>query len=176
MRAIVTALLLTASLLLTPTGPVEAQERMRVFAPDNPSRQQFRDALRQMQSLQSPAMVSPSGMKPEAALAVRIEFDFGQASITPEGRQILTELADAFNDPQYVQLRFIIEGHTDSIGSPDGNLRLSDRRARSVFTYLTQLGVAPYRLQTIGYGQSRPLPGLPTTDGRNRRVEFVVVQ
>lgn len=176
MRAFVTALLLGATLLFAPTGPVDAQERMRVFAPDNPSRQQFRDSLRQMQSLQSPSMVSPSGIKPQAALAVRIEFDFAQASLTPESRRDLSELAYAFNDPEFVQLRFIIEGHTDSIGSPDANLRLSDRRARSVFVYLTESGVAPGRLQTVGYGQSRPLPGIPSSDGRNRRVEFVVVQ
>ena len=66
-------------------------------------------------------------------------------------------------------LRLRIAGYTDKIGEPDKNQLLSEQRAEAVKAYLVKAGIAPERLSTIGYGDSRPLH--PSPDARNRRVE-----
>jgi outer membrane protein OmpA-like peptidoglycan-associated protein len=67
-------------------------------------------------------------------------------------------------------------GHTDSTGSDDYNLRLSQRRADSVANYLVLRGVTRARIETIGYGESYPVASNATADGRarNRRVEIKI--
>ena len=67
-----------------------------------------------------------------------------------------------------------IGGHTDFQGSFDYNIRLSNRRARSVVNYLIKNGVGEERLTYIGYGTTRPVATNETEEGRqqNRRVEF----
>ena len=65
-----------------------------------------------------------------------------------------------------------IDGHTDSVGSDAYNLALSDRRAKSVFDYLTSRGVDPSRLKSQGFGEANPIASNDTAEGRqqNRRV------
>lgn len=67
-----------------------------------------------------------------------------------------------------------VEGHTDSDGSDDYNLRLSQDRANSVGTYLQSRGVNNQRIVVIGYGESRPIAPNTTPEGKqqNRRVEL----
>ena len=70
-----------------------------------------------------------------------------------------------------------IEGHTDNVGKPDANRKLSQRRAESVRDFLTKNGVVASRLAAQGFGPDRPADVNTTPVGRenNRRVEFVVV-
>ena len=70
------------------------------------------------------------------------------------------------------------EGNTDSVGSDAYNQKLSERRANSVRTYLTNKGINPSLLDSVGYGESRPVATNDTAEGRakNRRVEFKVVE
>jgi outer membrane protein OmpA-like peptidoglycan-associated protein len=65
-----------------------------------------------------------------------------------------------------------INGHTDSVGTEEYNLALSDRRAKAVFDYLTSRGVSPDRLKSKGWGESDPIAPNDTAEGRqqNRRV------
>lgn len=74
-------------------------------------------------------------------------------------------------------LRIRIEGHADSTGGDAQNLALSELRAASVANYLMQSGIAPSRVETIGYGETRPLVSNDTEEGqrRNRRIEFVIL-
>ena len=66
-----------------------------------------------------------------------------------------------------------IGGHADASGPEDYNQRLSQARAASVRDYLeNRHGIAPSRLQVVGYGESAPLPGTDPFAGVNRRVEF----
>jgi len=69
-----------------------------------------------------------------------------------------------------------VEGYTDSVGGDDYNLALSNRRADAVTDALTHGGIVQSRIQTAGYGNSRPIAGNDTSDGRqqNRRVEVVI--
>jgi outer membrane protein OmpA-like peptidoglycan-associated protein len=71
-----------------------------------------------------------------------------------------------------------VEGHTDTKGSKDANLKLSQARAESVMTYLVSLGIDRQRIESIGYGDGRPVAPNLTGRGRelNRRVEFIVVE
>ena len=75
---------------------------------------------------------------------------------------------------KYPQTSILVEGHTDSTGSEAYNQQLSDRRANSVKKLLVQRGVPEFRINTIGYGESRPVVTNATPEGRqmNRRVEI----
>jgi outer membrane protein OmpA-like peptidoglycan-associated protein len=72
-------------------------------------------------------------------------------------------------------LSLTVEGHTDNVGAPDYNKRLSDDRARSVVAALTAKGIEARRLKAAGFGQDKPVADNGTEEGRakNRRVELV---
>ena len=67
-----------------------------------------------------------------------------------------------------------VEGHTDNVGQPEKNKKLSQDRADSVKAYLVKKGVADARLKAVGFGQEKPAESNDTPAGRdnNRRVEF----
>lgn len=69
-----------------------------------------------------------------------------------------------------------VYGHADATGPEDYNMQLSQRRAQSVSSYLASQGVAPGRLQAVGFGENRPVAPNDTEAGRsaNRRVEIVI--
>lgn len=101
-----------------------------------------------------------------------IFFDYDTATITQESKRILAENAQWMkNNKASVQ----IEGHCDERGSIEYNLALGERRARSVKSYLTSLGVDGNRLTIISYGEEKPLiPGdSEAAWAKNRRANFV---
>ncbi|MEM9897700.1 MAG: OmpA family protein, partial [Bacteroidota bacterium] len=65
-------------------------------------------------------------------------------------------------------------GHTDNVGTEYRNQKLSVRRAKACFDYLTSKGISPSRMNYGGFGQTKPVANNDTEDGRsqNRRVEF----
>ena len=75
-------------------------------------------------------------------------------------------------------IRVEISGHTDNSGQPTYNKQLSEKRALSVFQYITQKGISPKRLTFVGYGQDKPLATNATPEGRqlNRRIEFQILK
>jgi OOP family OmpA-OmpF porin len=70
-----------------------------------------------------------------------------------------------------------VEGHTDYMGSVQYNQKLSERRASAVRQYLIQQGIAPARIQTVGFGKLKPISDNKSAEGRavNRRAEFEVM-
>ncbi|MEO1695264.1 MAG: OmpA family protein, partial [Pseudomonadota bacterium] len=104
----------------------------------------------------------------------KIRFATGKANIARRSFGLLDRLAGALKSCNNVEID--IEGHTDSQGSDDTNLALSERRAEAVRTYLVRAGVDPDQLDAIGFGETRP--AVPNTSranmARNRRIEFVV--
>ncbi len=102
-----------------------------------------------------------------------IRFDVGKASLRPESMGIINEVADLMEE--HSDLKFSIEGHTDSDGDEALNMELSQKRAESVMKEMIQLGIAEDRLQAKGWGESKPLTGnaSPEDKATNRRVEFV---
>nr|WP_239577935.1 OmpA family protein [Archangium primigenium] len=73
--------------------------------------------------------------------------------------------------------RISVEAHSDSRGSPEANLLLTQAQAQAVLQYLVERGVEPEQLEALGYGDTRPVADNGTVKGRehNRRVEFKIV-
>lgn len=83
-----------------------------------------------------------------------IFYDFDKATLRPESKAGLDEMAQVLRDNPNVTIE--MASHTDRKGSEEYNIDLSSRRAKSVIDYLISVGIAPERLQSQGYGKSRP--------------------
>jgi outer membrane protein OmpA-like peptidoglycan-associated protein len=99
-------------------------------------------------------------------------FDFNKSTLKPESDAVLRQVAVLMTQDPTLKLE--IQGHTDNVGSDAYNQPLSEARAHSVVTWLTQHSVAPTRLGARGYGKTRPIATNATDEGRaqNRRVEI----
>jgi OOP family OmpA-OmpF porin len=104
---------------------------------------------------------------------LKVLFDFDSAELRPESITELERVVTFMNDVPFATS--LIEGHTDSVGTEEYNLKLSDRRAKAVYDYLTSRGVDPARLSSIGHGESKPIADNATAEGRqlNRRVMLI---
>ena len=104
-----------------------------------------------------------------------VTFGVDSSSIQPAFQRTLSDVANTL--AEYEQSYVDIYGHTDSTGSDAYNQQLSERRAQSVASYLSQSGVQRARLATQGFGESQPIASNTTEEGRaaNRRVELKVV-
>jgi outer membrane protein OmpA-like peptidoglycan-associated protein len=97
-------------------------------------------------------------------------FDFDSSTLKPGAYQEMDRVAGILN--KYSQTTIRVEGHTDSKGSEAYNQTLSEKRAMAVKNALTQRGVDPLRIQTVGYGESQPIS---SNDAVNRRVNIVII-
>ena len=105
-----------------------------------------------------------------------IEFDTNKATIRRSSRPVLDKAAKVLK--KYKDIHILIEGHTDSDGTREHNLKLSQRRAAAVKTYLVRKGVGAKRIKTRGAGPDEPIASNDTKKGKqkNRRIEFKVVK
>ena len=106
----------------------------------------------------------------------KVFFEFDKFRLTDESRAALRENAAWLREHPNIKVQ--IEGHCDERGTIDYNLGLSERRAISVRSYLSSLGIEPARIFTISYGEERPVE-LGHDEGvwaQNRRVEFKIAQ
>jgi OmpA-OmpF porin, OOP family len=103
-----------------------------------------------------------------------VNFAFDSAAISPESEAILDKAVEALKNAPTIHVR--VEGHTDSIGSEQYNLGLSQKRAEAVVNYLVGQGIEASRLEPAGYGESEPVASNATQEDRyrNRRVELEV--
>ena len=102
---------------------------------------------------------------------LRISFQLGSDQMTDVGVSKARIFAQAAALPELTGKRFLIEGHTDSLGNYASNVDLSRRRAQAVADYLVAQGVDRSRLEVKGTGPDAPLAGRTKTDPANRRVE-----
>jgi len=102
-----------------------------------------------------------------------IKFDVNKATIKPESMGTINYVVKMMQD--HPELKFSVEGHTDSDGDDASNLKLSEARAKAVLDQMVKLGIESSRLSSKGLGESKPLAGNDTSEGKaqNRRVEFV---
>jgi outer membrane protein OmpA-like peptidoglycan-associated protein len=107
----------------------------------------------------------------------KINFATAKDTLLDKSAEVLAEVARVLQAHPGIK-RVRIEGHTDDQGSADFNMDLSTRRARAVRLFLEKAGVDPGRLESVGYGMTRPITSNATPEGRaaNRRVELVVVE
>lgn len=101
-------------------------------------------------------------------------FETGQADMGEAGLSTVGRLADLMEEHPNRRVR--IEGHTDSVGDPDFNQRLSERRAQSVRNALIEEGISGERIEIRGYGENYPVATNDTPENRqrNRRVEVII--
>jgi outer membrane protein OmpA-like peptidoglycan-associated protein len=101
-------------------------------------------------------------------------FNVDQANLTAGGMQILQKLADVMRE--HPDRNVMVEGFTDSTGSEQHNLMLSQRRAESVRSALMNMGIEGTRISTRGYGEAYPVASNGNSADRqlNRRVEIVL--
>ena len=104
-----------------------------------------------------------------------IFFDSKMFDIKTESTPELDKLVQLLKDNPTLKIQ--ISGHTDNIGKPEDNLKLSDDRAQAVVTYLTAKGINILRLSYKGYGATQPIDSNASEEGRskNRRTEVKVI-
>ena len=104
-----------------------------------------------------------------------ITFDVGKATIKPESMGEINRIVQLMTENP--DLKFSVEGHTDSTGNPASNQTLSEQRSKAIVDKLVELGIAKERLAAVGKGQNNPIADNNTDEGRakNRRVEFVKI-
>ena len=103
-----------------------------------------------------------------------VRFDTNKSTLTPTAKANLDKLVLVFNE--YPDTNIMIYGYTDSTGSAEYNLKLSQERATSVNNYLVSKGLLASRFSTTGLGIADPIATNDTPEGRtqNRRVEFAI--
>jgi outer membrane protein OmpA-like peptidoglycan-associated protein len=113
----------------------------------------------------------------EIKLREKVEFETDSAKLLPSSTPLLDEVVTVMKEhPEIEHVR--VGGHTDSTGDKAHNVKLSDDRAASVKQYLVDHGIAPERLASKGYGETRPIADNNTEEGRaqNRRVDIHILR
>ncbi len=124
--------------------------------------------------LSRPAPAPAASAGPSVDLT--INFQNGSAELTPDAVKTLSALGKALSSSDLSAFRFRIEGHTDTVGSRDYNISLSQARANKVAEFLEKnFGVAGGRLEAVGKGPEGLLVPTPdqTAEPRNRRVQVI---
>ncbi len=105
-----------------------------------------------------------------------VNFASGSTDLTPQAIRQLDELGRALSSAQLADYKFRIEGHTDTVGTPESNRALSERRAQAVVAYISsKYGIAATRLEAVGMGEGNlAVPtGAQVAEPRNRRVQII---
>lgn len=113
---------------------------------------------------------------PKVFTLENVFFDTGKSTLRAESFKTLNDLAEVMK----LKPTLIIEiaGHTDNVGTPESNLKLSLNRANSVKNYLVNHGIAAARITTQGYGDTQPVASNDSDDGRqkNRRTVVLIIK
>ncbi len=173
MRSVI-AVLLAASLAIVLAAPASAQSSPsadQIIQSLKPTGTGLKDATRGIR-LANPKEATASG----PSVSLNVQFATGSATLTGQARSVLDQLGRALTSQDLAQYHFRIEGHTDTVGTPEENKALSQRRADAVATYLRQhFGITADRLQAVGMGEEGlAVPTPPqTANAQNRRVKVV---
>jgi outer membrane protein OmpA-like peptidoglycan-associated protein len=104
-----------------------------------------------------------------------IFFDVNRYELKPESSTELDNIVELLKENPSLKIQ--INGHTDNVGKPADNLKLSNNRANAVIQYLIAKGIDPKRLSSKGWGETQPLADNSSEEGRarNRRTEMKVM-
>lgn len=108
----------------------------------------------------------------QLVLSSETSFEFNSAQLKPAAFPELDKMLEQMK--KYPMSRWRIEGHTDNVGSEDGNIKMSKMRAESVLNYFVSRGVPQVRFEVAGMGSKSPIADNATPEGKakNRRVEI----
>ncbi|MDR3177456.1 MAG: OmpA family protein [Campylobacteraceae bacterium] len=109
-------------------------------------------------------------------ITLKINFAFGKFGVSEEFKSEIASIAKILNNETDYDV--IIEGHTDSLGHKEFNLKLSEKRAESVAQELINLGIDADRITTEGFGDEKPIATNESAEGRaeNRRIEAIFIK
>ncbi len=112
-------------------------------------------------------------LEKDGFVSLYVNFDTGKATIKPDSAKTLDDAAAALKAVPGMKVE--VGGHTDNVGTPEANQKLSQERAQSVMAALVGRGIKADRMTAKGYGQTTPVADNRTEEGRakNRRVELV---
>ena len=112
-------------------------------------------------------------LQKDGFISLQINFDTNKATIKPESMPLVKQIVDLMKSQP--KLKVSIEGHTDNQGTASANKVLSLNRAKSVASAVAEGGIKADRMETVGWGQEKPVADNRTEEGRaaNRRVELV---
>jgi outer membrane protein OmpA-like peptidoglycan-associated protein len=150
---------------LSPTPGVTRGSKPVVTAPGQPSQ----PAPKAMETTASTSTAAPSA-------SMTLTFQSGSATLTPSAMKSLDKLGTALSSQQLSSYKFLIEGHTDTVGTPDSNMTLSQSRANAAAAYLEQkFNIPAARIQAVGKGEDglAVQTGPNVSDARNRRVQII---
>ena len=114
-------------------------------------------------------------LKKDAVVQLQdITFETGKAELKPDSNEELDRLVSLLEGNQTIKVE--ISAHTDDVGNDDSNLKLSEKRAKTVVDYLTGKGIKADRMTAKGYGETQPLVANDTDENKakNRRVQFKI--
>lgn len=121
-------------------------------------------------------VIKVSQDKKTIEISEKIQFEIDKALLTYNSTRVLDDVVKFMK--KHTEIKKVqIGGHTDSTGTPEKNMKLSDDRAASVKNYLIKKGIDKKRLESKGFGQTKPISDNKTDEGKyqNRRVEFKII-
>jgi outer membrane protein OmpA-like peptidoglycan-associated protein len=118
-------------------------------------------------------VLTPAG---EAIRLNHLNFAQGKAQIEPQSYSELNEVVEMMRDNERIIIQ--LEGHTDNLGDPKANLKLSENRVQAVKKYIASKGISKNRIKTKAFGGSQPVTNAVTPEARNmnRRVEMRILR
>jgi peptidoglycan-associated lipoprotein len=149
-----------------------AQEEAARRAAEDAARRRAADSAAAAEAAARDAAARAAGLR--TTLTQMVHFDFDQSDLREEDRAILDAKVPILQANSNVTIR--ISGHADERGSDEYNLALGQRRAAAVKQYLVQRGIADSRIETVSYGEERPI-AQGSDEGayaQNRRAEFEI--
>lgn len=151
------------------------EDRRDARGPEQGERARARRGAAALQNLASVAAVRQEPRGVVITLSGSLLFPSGEEQLSPIARQNLDQVAHALSE-QPSGTRFSVAGHTDDSGNSAQNKQLSLQRARAVAEQLSAAGIERDRVEVDGFGETRPIAGNDTPEGRasNRRVEIIV--
>ena len=148
----------------------EVEQKAQTANQNATSAQQVADAANNRVGILTNTVANLDNYRPVAETSVK--FGFNKDNLTPKSKEALDQLAGTISSTKgYI---ITLEGGTDSVGSPDYNYDLSQRRTNSVIQYLaSKYNVPAHKIYVIGLGKDKPLETNKTREGRadNRRVD-----
>lgn len=154
-----------------------AEDVVRALAPVGTEAQSstssYTRGLRVIPTEQAGAAAVKPDQQARRSISMQLQFDFDSARLTGSSTSRLDTIGMALQYPELREIRFVVSGHTDSIGRSEYNLSLSQRRAEAVREYLTSRhGIEAERILAVGKGADDPADPSNPRSAVNRRVRL----